>query len=178
MRKKGDNKLLNKLVSDCITFRLHEKEALEYIEKEFGEPLSKRAYWDRRRRLLNDNSHKGWMDWFSRIGFVQSHRRQIDDIEKIHNDSMHRFYELAHPTPYLMQIINKGKPQQGDENIILKLKEDIRENIRLQLELGLGTPVISAIKRRIDDAYSLNRNDNTNNAIPRRKRYFDWYSEW
>jgi hypothetical protein len=30
-RKKGESDFLNKLVSDCITFRLKEKEALEYI---------------------------------------------------------------------------------------------------------------------------------------------------
>ena len=34
LRSQAENKLLNKLVSDCITFRLHETEALEYIEKE------------------------------------------------------------------------------------------------------------------------------------------------
>jgi len=37
-----------------------------------------------------------------------------------------------------------------DQNLILKLKHDIRENIRLLTDLGLGTPIISAIKARID----------------------------
>lgn len=88
IRSKGDNKLLNKLVSDCITFRLREKEALEYIKKEFGQPVSKAAYWHRRSNLLNDESYEGWIDWFSRNGLVQIHRRQIDDIERIINVSM------------------------------------------------------------------------------------------
>jgi len=39
LRKKLESDFLNKLTSDCITFRLKEKEALEYIEKEFGESI-------------------------------------------------------------------------------------------------------------------------------------------
>ena len=33
-------KLLDKLVSDCITYRLTEREALQYIEKEYGKSIS------------------------------------------------------------------------------------------------------------------------------------------
>jgi hypothetical protein len=96
------------------------------------------------------------MDWFSRIGFVQSHRRQIYDIQKIQDDSMHRFYELTNPKP--MEIFRKQV--RGDENLILKVKEDIRSNTRLLAELGLGTPVLAAIKRRIEDAYSFQTRQN------------------
>ena len=136
---------------DCITFRLKEKHALEYIGKEFGQPVSKAAYWRRRAKLLTSDSHKGWMDWFTRIGFVQSHRRQMEDIQKIQDDSLHYFYELTNPKP--MQIF--GTKIRGDENLILNLKEDIRANTRLLAEMALGTPILAAIKRRIEDAYQL-----------------------
>ena len=159
LRKKGQSDLLNKLVCDCITFGLKEKEALEYIEKEFGEPLSKRAYWDRRRRVLRNNSQNRWMDHFTRIGFVQNHRRQIEDIQKIQDDSMHRFYELTNPPKNIL-----ANNRRGDENLILKLKEDIRVNARLLSELGIGTPIIAAIKRRIEDAYSFQTNLKNINA--------------
>jgi hypothetical protein len=33
-----------------------------------------------------------------------------------------------------------------------KLKQDIRDNVKLLSDLGMGTPIIAAIKRRIDDA--------------------------
>ena len=95
-RKKRDGDFLNKLISDCITFRLKEKEALDYVEKEFGQSISKRSYWDRRRRILSDNSQKSWMDWFSLVGFAQTHRKQTENIENINNDSMHRLYQLTH----------------------------------------------------------------------------------
>ena len=87
MRKKAESGFLNKLVSDCITFRLHENEALEYIEKEFGQPISKRSYWRRRQHLTSHTSSKLWVNWFSRIGFVQLHKKQIDDVITILEDS-------------------------------------------------------------------------------------------
>jgi len=149
-RKKGPSDFLNKLVSDCITFRLKEKEALEYIRLEFGEPISKRSYWDRRRRILSDNSQKSWMDWFSSVGFAQTHRRQTEDVENINNDSIHRLYQLTH-----QNIL--GKIERVDENLILKLKDDIRQNIKLLAELSEATPVILAIKKRIEGARTLQK---------------------
>ena len=80
-----------------------------------------------------------------------------------------------------MQIIGKGKPQRGDENLILKLKDDIRQNIRLQAELALGTPVLAAVKKRMENAYSLengNGNENNNTISKKCKRDTDWYSNW
>lgn len=46
-------------------------------------------------------------------------------------------------------------PIKSDQSVILKLKEDIRANTRLLAELGIGTPVIAAIKKIIEEAYSL-----------------------
>jgi hypothetical protein len=42
--------------------------------------------------------------------------------------------------------------QQRDEDKILKLKHDIRENTKLLSELGVGTPIISHIKAEVDEA--------------------------
>jgi hypothetical protein len=44
-------KLLDKLVSDCITYRLTEKEALQYIEKEYGKPISSKTYFNIKARV-------------------------------------------------------------------------------------------------------------------------------
>lgn len=184
MRNKGDNKLLNKLVSDCITFRLHEKEALEYIEKEFGQPLSKRAYWQRRHNLQSPTSSKLWINWFSGIGFVQLHQKQIDDIVIILEDSFQTLHRLTHPNANPDQII-KSKPQRGDENLILKIKENIMESEKLLADLGMGIPIIAAIKKRIEDAYEgrfdIDRNNNIKTSSSRSfdvvNSYRDWYSK-
>jgi mevalonate kinase len=42
--------------------------------------------------------------------------------------------------------------ENRDEEKISKLKEDIRSNVKLLSELNLGTPIISAIKSKLEDA--------------------------
>ncbi len=74
---------------------------------------------------------------FSRIGFVQSHRKNIEDIQRLQDDSMH-------------QLFIESTKNDRNEVMILKLKQDIRENIKLLSELGLGTPILSAIKSKLE----------------------------
>ena len=45
--------------------------------------------------------------------------------------------------------------QSRDEYKILKLKQDIRDNTQLLSELNLGTPIISAIKSKLENAKTL-----------------------
>jgi len=81
-----------------------------------------------------------------------SNKEQIDVIEKINNDSLQRLYELTHHKDWMGKEVG---PTKSDQSVNLKLKEDIRANTRLLAELGIGTPVIAVIKKRIEDAYSL-----------------------
>jgi hypothetical protein len=180
LRSKAENKFLKKLVQDCITYRLHENEALEYIEKEFGEPLSKSAYYDRRAKLQSPSANKAWINWFSRIGFVQLHQKQIDDMIMILQDSFQTLHKLTH-----QNIL--GKKARGDEYLILKLKEDIRESEHLLAEFGMGMPIIAAVKKRIEDAYAYNQsrsgieNNKSDHSHGRGfnpvDSYKDWYSQ-
>ncbi len=86
---------------------------------------------------MSDKYTQLWLDHFSRIGFVLHHKQQIENAKRIQEHSMKNFTEeLTRENP--------------DPDLILKLKHDIRENIRLLTDLGLGTPIISAIKTRID----------------------------
>jgi hypothetical protein len=49
--------LLDKLMSDCITFGLNLKEALEYIRREYTDgSISVRTYFRRRKKLLSDKT--------------------------------------------------------------------------------------------------------------------------
>lgn len=70
---------------------------------------------------------------------MQHHREQIETIQKIQDDSLRQL------------SIETGK-ETRDEVKIRCLKHDIREDVHLLSELGLGTPIIAAIKKRIDDA--------------------------
>ena len=129
-----ENKLLNELVKDCITYRLEEKEALQYIAIRFKQ-VSLSSYKHRKAKVLSEDANQIWLNHFTRIGFVQHHKEQIETIQKIQDDS-------------LRQYSSKQTEDNRNENMILRLKNDIRENAKLLSELGLGTPIISQLKPR------------------------------
>lgn len=136
-----ENKLLNELVKDCITYRLEEKEALQYIAIRFKQ-VSLSSYKHRKAKVLSEDANQMWLNHFTRIGFVQHHKEQIETIQKIQDDS-------------LRQVFIETNRSNRNENVILRLKNDIRENVKLLSELGLGTPIISAIKAKLQDAETI-----------------------
>jgi mevalonate kinase len=73
------------------------------------------------------------------IGFVKHHKEQIEHIQRLQDDSMRQFFV-------------ESIKQNRNEDKILKIKQDIRDNVKLLSELGLGTPIISAIKSKLEDA--------------------------
>jgi hypothetical protein len=131
-----ENRFLNELIKDCITYRLTETEALEYLEKRFR-PISLSSYKSRKSKIVSDKSIEIWLNNFTRVGFVANHKMHIEYIQSILNDSLKQFFT------------EKNKKNR-DEKKLLILKNDIRENTKLLSELNLGTPVISAIKARIE----------------------------
>ena len=134
MIKQVEDKFLEELVKDCMTYRLSEKEALQYIESRFKR-ISEASYKLKKAHILSDNSIQLWLDYFSRMDFVQHHKKQLEDAQRIQDHSLR----------HLVTEISRNMP---DQYLILKLKHDIRENIRLLTDLGLGTPIISAIKEK------------------------------
>lgn len=98
--------MLDKLVSDCITFGLHLNEALEYVKREYG-PINRRTYYRRKNKLLSDDTRNSWYSYFTRIGFVELHKKQMDTIQLIQDDSLRRFYLEA-------------TKENRDENLILQ----------------------------------------------------------
>jgi hypothetical protein len=82
-----ENKFLNELVLDCITYRLEERDALEFIRIRFKE-ISESSYKQRKAHVLSDESTQIWLNHFTRIGFVQHHKEQIEVIQKMQADSL------------------------------------------------------------------------------------------
>ncbi len=110
---------------------------MQYLSIRFKE-ISLSSYKHRKARVLSEDVSQIWLNHFTRIGFVQHHKEQIETIQKIQDDSLRQFLiEINH---------NQGN---RDEDKILKLKQDIRDNVKLLSELGLGTPIISAIKSKL-----------------------------
>lgn len=130
-----ENKFLNSLVQDCIIYRLTTEEALSYIETRFKR-VSEASYKHRKARVLSDQSTQLWLNHFTRIGFIQHHKEQIDTIQLIQRVSIRQFHI-------------ETQRNKRDETKISNLKHGIRENAKLLSELGLGTPIISAINARI-----------------------------
>lgn len=137
MIKKSDNKLLNEFVKDCITYKLTETEALDYIQKRYGKKISIASYKRRKALFKSDLSTQVWLNDFTRIGYVINHRQHMERINKICDDSMHQ----------LQKEINKPN---RDERKILALKDSVMESTKLIVELDMGTPIISAIKTKLE----------------------------
>jgi hypothetical protein len=131
-----ESKFLDELVSDCITYGLKEEEALEYIKSKFRE-IKSRSYQQRKAKILSEGSMRIWFDWYTRIGFVLNHKKHMEDLQKVQDDNMHQFYVETQKEP-------------RDWRIILQLNYNIRENIKLLSELGLGTPIIAAIRSKLE----------------------------
>jgi hypothetical protein len=87
---------------------------------------------------MSDKSIEIWLNNFTRVGFVTNHKMHIEFIQSILNDSLKQFF------------IEKNKKNR-DEKKIQILKNDIRENTKSLSELNLGTPIISAIKTRVEN---------------------------
>ena len=117
--KTSDNKFLNSLVQDCITFRLTEAESLEYIKTRYGKSISVPSFNRRKANVSSDPSTETWLTHFTRIGFVKNHQQDISTISKIRDDSMHQ-----------LQI--EIEKQNRDEYKILKLKDNIIETTKLK----------------------------------------------
>jgi hypothetical protein len=131
------NRFLNSLVQDSIIYNLSIAESLEYIKTRFKE-ISEPCYKKRKAHALSEGSTNVWLNHFTRIGFVKTHKEQIEYIQRLQDDSLRQFF--------IESIKNQD---QRNEDKILKLKQDIRDNTKLLSELGLGTPIISAIKSKL-----------------------------
>ena len=106
-----------------------------------GKQVSLSSYKHRKGKVLSEDANQIWLNHFTRIGFVQHHKEQIETIQKIQDDSLRQFLiEINH------------NQDNRDEDKIMKLKQDIRDNVKLLSELGLGTPIISAIKSKLQQS--------------------------
>ena len=133
---KTENKFLNSLVVDSIVYNLTIAQSLLYIETRFH-AISERSYQQRKANVLSDHSTQLWLNHFTRVGFVQHHKQQMEVIQRLQDDSMRHL------------LVECSRNPRNEERII-KMKADIRENSKLLSELGLGTPIISAIKAKLE----------------------------
>ena len=93
-------------------------------------------------KLLSDVSYQTWGIWFTKIGFVQHHKKLIEDLHKVQDDRLKQFF-----------VETEKLTENQDAKLISQLNYDIRENAKLLSELGLVTPIGTNIKKRIIESY-------------------------
>jgi hypothetical protein len=118
-------------------YNFSEKVALEYINPRFGKSISGRTYRRYKSAILDGNLTNNWMNYFTRTGFVVQHHQLLNTARRLLEGSMR-------------ELLSEEQKAHHNFNLILKLKEDIRQNIRILNEFVLGTPIIARIKERIE----------------------------
>jgi hypothetical protein len=142
-----DNKALTILVEDCILYGFSEKESMEYINKRFGKAISLSVYYTRKRNIEAGKQADQWLTYFTKTGFLVHHKQLLDSINMIQQDNFKRLVKELEK-PYEIQ----------DDLKILAIKRDIRENVKTLAELGTSTPIVSQVKKKIEELMVINNN--------------------
>ena len=150
--RQSESKLLNALVQDCILWKLTLTDSLEYIKTRLGHAISAASYNRRKSHILSEGSLNVWLNQYTRIGYLSSHKQDIETITKIRDDSMRQLQ------------IETQRPVR-DEYKILKLKYNIIETTKLLSELNLGTPIIAAIKAKLQQQKKSESEENFNESF-------------
>ena len=129
---------LYQLVWDCEQYGLSEAEALVYIRMRYGKKISPRSYYDYKKEIDSGEHTFQWLNDFTRVGFVVSHQGLIENTRRILKSSNRR-------------LLLEERKEHPDDHLIVKLKEDIRQSLKLLEGFNLGTPVISAIRAQLQN---------------------------
>jgi len=133
---KRDSDSLNQLVLDCSIYNFSEKEALKYIQARFGKGVSGRTYRRYKKNLESGNIAHEWINYFTRTGIVVQYQQMVSTAQHLLESSMRR----------LLQEENK---EIQDDNFMLRLKEDIRHDLKIIDELCDDGPIVSSVIEKI-----------------------------
>lgn len=134
-----ESRLLRKLVGDCDTYGLKPEAELLYIRQELGKDVDIRTVNRIKVELQNDSTTKKWYSTFAKIGFVKTHKKLVEDLQRSYDDTMNRLFQEELKSP-------------RNEGIVLRLKLDQRESALLIKEFSLGNPIIAAMQAKLDKA--------------------------
>ncbi|MET0786453.1 MAG: hypothetical protein ABWY25_07100 [Paenisporosarcina sp.] len=142
--KNRESQILMPLVADCVNYGLSEPEALAYIKTRLGRTISPGTYYNRKKKVDSGEYANQWMSYYTRVGFLVTHKKIIDVIETIQKDTLRDYF------------IENSKPhEQKNMDLIQKLRYEIRENSKLIQDLSLGSPIVAQIKAKIEHAESI-----------------------
>lgn len=132
---------------DCDLYNLGEKQALEYIKERLGKEISGRTYRRYRENVRNGIITNEWLNYYTKVGFAVQHQGfAVQHQERVENA------KHIHELTLRMLDQEQQKPNyERNNDIILRLKQHARENIKLISDLSLGTPIVSQIKKKIQE---------------------------
>jgi short subunit dehydrogenase-like uncharacterized protein len=137
-QSKAFKQVLPRLIMDIDIMGLKGQVAINYIYDRSGYWLK----WTRISKLIKELEQgvlvNEWQSHYTKVGFAIEHIELKNGARRILEDAFQTLEELK----------RLDKRTYGLE---LKLREDIRNSIRLVNELALGTPVIARIKKQIED---------------------------
>jgi len=148
-------KHLKQLVIDCITFRLSEKEGLEYIQESLGTQISSRHYYRVKNNVSSEKYHQDWLENHTKIGFLVEFKKRIEEMEKLQKICIN----------FLRKECKKDETLHDKGWIIQIFNQITKNNIRLS-ELYLAAPIVENIKKRLDDAASISRISDQSKGYP------------
>jgi hypothetical protein len=136
---KEQKHMLIQCIIDCDLFGLSDKEGMKYVEEKTGRSISLTSYQRYKKIALNDNAANAWIDNFARIGFVDHYRKRMNEMETLQKNIYRQ-----------LNLELSKKPEEQDKKYIISLSAEIRQNNIHLCHLGIGMPVISKMKERID----------------------------
>jgi hypothetical protein len=136
---KEQKHVLIQCIIDCDLFGLSHKEGMEYVEKKTGRSISLTTYHRYKKLALNDNTANAWIDHFARIGFVDHYRKRMNEMETLQKNIYRQ-----------LNLELSKRPEDQNKKYIIALSTEIRQNNIHLCHLGIGMPVISKMKEKID----------------------------
>ena len=163
---KQEKYMLMQCIIDCDLFGFSDKEGMKYVEEKTGRAISLTSYQRYKKKALNDNSATAWINYFSRLGFVDHYRKRMNEMETLQK-YIYRQLSLE---------LNK-KPEEQNKKYIISLSSEIRQNNVHLCQLGLGMPIIAKMKEKIEGRkekiLSLVNDNKNNNLLPSSKEITD-----
>ena len=136
---KEQKHMLIQCIIDCDLFGLSDKEGMKYVEEKTGRSISLTSYQRYKKIALNDNAANAWIDHFARIGFVDHYRKRMNEMETLQKNIYRQ-----------LNLELSKKPEEQNKKYIVALSSEIRQNNIHLCQMGIGMPVISKMKEKIE----------------------------
>ncbi len=167
--------LLKKLVLDTVIYKFDTATAVKYMKVVGNVDCSESYYFKVKRRVMSDEETNFFLNEHMRVGYARNHRLQIEETERLKDHLLEVFYQEA-SKPYMLQTDEKN--EDGSPKLINNPAYDLKkvtlltdkiDNLNKSLDdLHNGSPLVSAIKKKIDEAMNTQHEKHDESHTPTR----------